>query len=419
MQNEIKRVRVLIIGGGIHGAGVFHDLTSRGWKDVVLLEKGRVGEGTSSRSTKLVHGGLRYLQRLSQFGMVKESLRERKVLMDIVPDIVKPLELVLPILKSGGRNRLTIKLGLQVYDLLSGKYHLKSHQGLTVAEAKGRIPCINTDKINYAFSFYDGQMDDLELVRRVAYSGRNLGGELVEGATVTQIHRDQDGWVVDYKKDQGKIEQIRALFVINAGGPWAHEILNESKIVPTHQAINNQGSHLIFPDMGLKSGLFLESPNDGRIFFLLPWMGVTLLGTTEKIWNESPSDVKIGEEEIDYLLDRCNAYLEPKLNKSQIIQTFSGLRWLAVDYGQNISTTSREDSLGFHYSGRGFLMTIYGGKYTSYRALCERIGDEITKSFGEFRPSLTHLKEQWISPKMIEKAPAVPERFNYKNWGQI
>lgn len=419
MQNEIKRVRVLIIGGGIHGAGVFHDLTSRGWKDVVLLEKGRIGDGTSSRSTKLVHGGLRYLQRLSQFGMVKESLRERKILMDIVPDIVKPIELVLPILKKGGRNRLTIKLGLQTYDILSGKYHLKYHEGLSVAEAKARIPCLNTDKINYAFSFYDGQMDDLELVRRVAGSGRTLGGELVEGAQVTQINQDQDGWLVDYKNSSGKIEQIRALFVINAGGPWAHEILNASKIVPTHQAINNQGSHLIFPDMGLKSGLFLESPSDGRIFFLLPWKGVTLLGTTEHIWDAKPEAVKISEEEIDYLLERCNAYLEPKLSKSQIIQTFSGLRWLAVDYGQNISSTSREDTLGYHYSGRGFLLTIYGGKYTSYRSLCERIGDEITKSFGEFRPSRTHLKDQWISASSIESAPSVPDRFNFKDWHQI
>ncbi|MEI8024795.1 MAG: glycerol-3-phosphate dehydrogenase/oxidase [Pseudomonadota bacterium] len=419
MQKDLKRVRVAIIGGGIHGAGILHDLTSRGWKDVILLEKNRIGVGTSSRSTKLVHGGLRYLQRISQFGMVRESLKERKTLMDIVPDIVKPIELVLPILKKGGRNRFMIKAGLTLYDTLAGSYHLERHRGLSTAEAKAKIPCLNAEKINCAFSFYDGQMDDLALVRRVAASGRFLGGELVEGATVTSVNKDQDGWIVDYTDESGKAQHLKALVVINAAGPWAHEVLHQSNLIPTHRAINNQGSHLIFPDMGIKSGLFLESPRDGRIFFLTPWQGVTLLGTTEKLWSESPNDVKISEEEIDYLLNGCNEYLDPKLRKENIIQTFSGLRWLAVDQGQSISSTSREHSLGYHYSGRGFFITIYGGKYTSYRSLCEKIGDEITKSFGEFRDTRTHEPEAWIPSHLLEQTLDPVQRFEYKDWRQI
>jgi glycerol-3-phosphate dehydrogenase len=351
--------------------------------------------------------------------MVRESLKERKILMEIVPDIVSPIELVLPILKKGGRNRFMIKAGLTLYDTLAGRYHLEKHSSLTSLEAKAKIPCLNTDKINCAFSFYDGQMDDLSLVRRVAASGRYLGGEIEEGATVKSVNKDQDGWIIEYVDEKGKLQNLKALVVINAAGPWAHEILNESKLVPTHRAINNQGSHLMFPDMGIKSGLFLESPKDGRIFFLLPWQGVTLLGTTERIWAENPETVKITEEEVDYLLSRCNEYLEPKLKKENIIQTFSGLRWLAVDQGQSISSTSREHALGYHYSGRGYLITIYGGKYTSYRSLCEKIGDEITKSFGEFRDSRTHETESWIPGSQIEKTLDPVQRFDFKTWPQI
>ena len=351
--------------------------------------------------------------------MVRESLKERKTLMDIVPDIVSPLELVLPILKKGGRNRLMIKAGLTLYDTLAGKYHLERHRGLTTEEAKGKIPCLDTHKINCAFSFYDGQMDDLALVRRVAASGRFLGGELVEGASVTSVSKDQDGWIVNYVDEMGKEHHLKALVVVNAAGPWAHELLSQSHLIPTHRAINNQGSHLMFPDMGLKSGLFLESPNDGRIFFLIPWQGVTLLGTTERLWRESPDQVTISEEEIDYLLNRCNEYLEPKLKKENIIQMFSGLRWLAVDQGQSISSTSREHSLGYHYSGRGYLLTIYGGKYTSYRSLCEKIGDEITKSFGELRDTRTHEPDAWIPGHLLEQTLDPVGRFEFKNWDQI
>jgi len=419
MQQNFKRVRVVIIGGGIHGAGMFHDLTSRGWKDVILLEKNRIGFGTSSRSTKLVHGGLRYLQRISQFGMVRESLKERKILMDLVPDIVHPIELVFPILKAGGRNRYLVQAGLTLYDLLAGKYHLNYHQSLSTQDAQYKIPPLNSDRISHAFSFFDGQMDDLELNRRVAYSGRMLGGELYEGAKVHRLRHDDDGWVVEYKDEADNLHQIHALVVINAAGPWAHEILNESGIIPTHQAINNQGSHLIFPDLGLKAGLFLETKQDGRIFFLLPWKNHTLLGTTERVWSQDPSEVAISEEEVDYLLNHCNLYLREPLNKSNVISTFSGLRWLAIDPGQTISSTSREDAIGYHYSGRGQLITIYGGKYTSYRSLCEKIGDSITKAFGEFRGSQTSIKANWADSDSIAPAPAVPERFNFNKWDYI
>lgn len=419
MQQNIKRLRVVIIGGGIHGSGMLHDLTSRGWKDVVLLEKDRIGIGTSSRSTKLVHGGLRYLQRISQFGMVRESLKERKVLMELVPDIIHPLELVFPILKKGGRNRFVVQAGLTLYDMLAGKYHLNYHSSLKPDAALQKIPGLDTDKISHAFSFFDGQMDDLELNRRVAASGRQLGGEVFEGTMVRNLRADDDGWVVEYTNRDGNVQKIHALIVINAAGPWAHEILNASGILPTHQAINNKGSHLIFPDIGLKAGLFLETKSDGRIFFLIPWQNHTLLGTTEQIFSDDPGKVAISEQEIDYLLHNCNCYLKTPLLKSQILQTFSGLRWLAIDPGQTISSTSREDALGYHYSGRGQLITIYGGKYTSYRSLCENLGDSITKSFGEFRPSQTSDKKMWIDPHLIAKAPNVIERFTFQNWDYI
>lgn len=393
-----KRVRVLIIGGGIHGVGVLHDLVSRDLQDVFLVEKNTLAKGTSSKSTKLIHGGLRYLKRFSDFNLVAESLRERRLLLNLAPDIVHPLELLFPIMKKGGEKSFIVKAGLTLYDKLAGKSGIRKHRIVPKIEAEKAVPLLDVEKFKKIYSFWDGQTDDFALVHRVAASAVAFGGKISENCEAIGMRESQDGWEVEVRNHQGAIQKISALYVINCLGPWANKFLEDNGIVPKYKAISNKGVHLILPDKALKAGLFLQSPVDSRIFFLLPWKGYTLLGTTEDVFNGNPDQVQVEEKDVDYLLNVCNPYLKHTIEKSEIIQSFAGLRWLVHEKSKTISMTSREHLLGEQRSGRGLLITIYGGKLTSYRTLAEAIGDRVLTHFGEFRKSNTSSPKLWNSP---------------------
>lgn len=392
-----SRVRVLVLGGGIHGVGVLHDLASRGWKDIHLIEKGSIGSGTSSRSTKLIHGGLRYLKRISDFGLVTEALHERKKLQDLAPDLVKPMEFLFPIIKKAGMPQWQVKCGLFLYDGLSGRDNIGKHKYLNAQQLLEQAPFLDGSKISCGYSFWDSQTDDLSLVHRVAASARHLGAGITEQTQGLSIRATDDGWKVTLQDHLGVTREINSLYLVNALGPWANTILDKSGLAPTHKALNNKGSHLIFEDIGLKKGLFLQSlKGDGRIHFLLPWLGKTLLGTTEHHYEGSLDEVRISDEEVHYLLENTNALLKVPLLEKDISYTFSGLRWLPVEDGYNISQTSRSHILGEIPCRRGLLLTIYGGKLTTYRTLSASIGDRILKHFGEFQPSKTGSKENWV-----------------------
>jgi glycerol-3-phosphate dehydrogenase len=405
-------VRVLVLGGGIHGVGLLHDMASRGWRDIHLVEKSAIGCGTSSRSTKLIHGGLRYLKRLSDFGLVAEALRERRMLMDLAPDLVQPVELFFPILKQGGMPRLMVKAGLTLYDKLAGKYRLEPHRTVGDAEIEAKTPVLNRDAVGSVFSFWDGQTDDLGLVARVAASARKLGAGITEGCAATRIVPNEDGWSVEVRTRTGQLRTISALYVVNAVGPWANTLLEASGIPPTHRAINNKGSHLLFRDLGLKAGLFLQSSTDSRIFFLLPWQGFTLLGTTEELYEGDPDRVHVKDSEVQYLLANCNKFLKQPLGERDVLATFAGLRWLAVEVGHGISDTTRAYVIGERASRRGLLLTLYGGKLTTYRNLSKTLGDRITRHFGEFRPSLTDTPPSWAARAETPDWAQVATRFS-------
>jgi len=401
------RVRVLILGGGCHGLGVLHDLASRGWRDIHLVDKSTIGSGTSSKSTKLIHGGLRYLQHVRDFPLVAEALRERRVLLTVAPDIVKPLELIFPVLKSGGVSRLAIKAGLTLYDLLAGRANVARHHRLTGEEALARAPVMNLDAFSSFYGFWDCQMDDLALSHRVAASAVRLGAGISENCSVERIRQIDDGFEVEIREPTGSLRKVSALFVLNALGPWSNNLLTASGMVPAWNGINVRGAHVVFPDVGLKAGLFLQSPADKRIFFVLPWRGHTLVGTTEARQEGSPDDVAVQDSEVSYLLERCNTYLNRPFRPADAVSTFCGLRWLAADEDSSLTATSRAWSIGERRSKRGLLMTIYGGKWSTYRALAQTIGDRITSHFGEFRPSRTMEPSAWAG--VGESAVPVPD----------
>lgn len=405
-----SRVRLLILGGGIHGVGVLHDFVSRGWKDVHLVEKSQVGSGTSSRSTKLIHGGLRYLKNFRDFWLVSESLHERQVLMRVAGDLVKPLELLLPSMKGAGMPPFMIKAGLSLYDLLAGEAKISPHRKISNEEALEKIPPLNTDIAKKIYSFWDSQTDDLRLVRRIASSACNRGGTITENCRATSITKSDDGWLVTLENADGKRHHVSALYVVNALGPWANAFLEKSEMAPIYHGVNNEGVHLLIRDLGLKSGLLAQSPADGRVFFILPWLGQTLIGTTESVYTGDPDQLTIKKDAVDYLLNRSKEYLTIQLRESDILATFSGLRWLALDERRDITSTSRGYEMGVHEGQRGLLLTIYGGKLTTYRRLSETIGDRITKHFGEFRPSKTAEPEMWDQLETT-KEPSPIERF--------
>jgi glycerol-3-phosphate dehydrogenase len=400
------QVRVLVLGGGIHGVGVLHDLASRGWKDIHLIEKAQLGNGTSSKSTKLIHGGLRYLEHIHDFALVHEALHERALLLQLAQDLVHPLEIIFPLLGKSVINRWKIKAGLSLYDLLAGTNNISPHKFASSSYLQEATPPLDTSKLHGAYSFWDAQTDDLALVARVAASAVAAGAGISEGHQALKMKPYGDSWQVEISTPQGELVTVQARYVVNCLGPWSNALLENSDMQPAYEGIANKGVHLLFPDMGLKAGLIMQTPHDGRICFLLPWLGSTLLGTTEENYSGDMDHIPIAEKEANYLLSVCNSYLKQPLSLNSLQGSFAGLRWLPATKGKNISKISREHVIAEHEAGKGMVFTLYGGKLTTYRSLAKIIGDRIVKHAGDFSPSKTHLKTQWVDKSAAEQRVA-------------
>ena len=298
-----RRVRTLVLGGGVHGVGVLHDLASRGWTDVHLVEKNSLASGTSSRSTKLIHGGLRYLRHAGQVHMVAESLRERRLLLSLAPDIVEPIELLVPIVKGDLKGAVTAKLGLTLYDVVANRNLIKVHRRLQQSDVLEKAPVLDSDAFGAVYSFWDAQTDDLALVGRIAESACALGASISENCEIISITKEQDGWLASVRTPGGEVTTISALYVVNCLGPWADRFLLSNHLEPKVIGFNNKGVHLLVEDLGLRSGLFLpEREQAGRFIFMLPWRGYTLIGTTEELFDGDPDRLVVTERERDYLL---------------------------------------------------------------------------------------------------------------------
>ena len=415
-----QKIDFLIIGGGIHGVGVAHDLVSRGLKSVAVLEKSTLGSGTSSKSTKLIHGGLRYLKHIRDFALVSEGLHERKLLLTLVPDLVKPIEFLFPVMKSAGMPSWMIHSGLYLYDILAGKAGLHRNKKISIEDFKRDASIFETENLKACFSFWDGQTDDLALTKRVAQSAQKFGALIFENTKAEEITHDGTSWVVSVNRGC-TCYKIGAKNIINAAGPWAHEIFNASKITPKEQGVNVKGSHLLCKDLGLKKGVFLQSVDDERIFFVLPWHGKTLIGTTESIFDEPADNLKVGHSDVDYLLNHTNSYLKDKISESDIEQTFTGLRWLATDPGKSATATSRSFVLDRITEKKSTITTIYGGKLTAYRALAKTLVDQLLKDLHlSSQPSQTHVAKFWLTPEEFKNTAIslqnVAERFSHKNF---
>jgi glycerol-3-phosphate dehydrogenase len=379
---------VVIIGGGINGAGIARDAAMRGLK-VLLIDKGGLGAATTSASTRLIHGGLRYLEHF-EFGLVRESLREREILLKIAPHLVKPLAITIPIYKQSKRGRLTIRAGMILYDLLSWGKSLPNHQILSRAETLERWPGLNPEGLVGSALYYDAQVEFPErLVVENALSAREFGAEVLTHTRVTKL-AVENGRVsgVEFVGEDGRKEFAEARVVINAAGPWIDRVLDRAPVESPKLIGGTKGSHIVvapFPSAP-ENAIYVEARSDGRPIFIIPWNKLYLIGTTDVRFDGDPDEVRCEPWEIDYLLAETNLALPgAHLTRDSILDTYSGVRPLPVTGDKDEQSITRRHFIREHPRLPN-LLSIVGGKLTTYRSLAEECVDLIFRKLGRNPP---------------------------------
>lgn len=374
---------LLIIGGGATGLGTAVDAAARGLK-TLLLEKGDFAGETSSRSTKLIHGGLRYLQQ-GNLKLVKESLKERGLLIQNGPHLVKPLPFVVP------HYRLWevpfYACGVKLYDLLSGSLHMEHSRHISRQETCMRIPTLNQERLKSSTLYYDGQFDDARLAITLARTAADLGATLLNYMPVIQLYKNQGQTQGVEARDEETQEsyRIHARVVINATGVFSDAIrtLDDSKTSPILSP--SQGTHLVFDStfMPTDTALLIPKTEDGRVLFFIPWHRHLLVGTTDLPVTRTHSHPHPRKEEIDFLLHHIQRYLFPAPQRRDILAAFSGLRPLmSIKKRSHTALISREHAILVSPSR---LITIVGGKWTTYRKMAEDVVNQALR-VGGFAP---------------------------------
>lgn len=384
-----EQVDLVVVGGGINGAGVARDAAGRGLS-VLLAERGDYGGETSSSSSKLIHGGLRYLETF-QFALVREALREREVLMWAAPHIMEPLRFLLPM--SGGQPRPAwmVRLGLWLYDLLAGRGELPGSGRLDAAET-ARIPHLRGDRYRVVLHYADVLTDDARLVLETLLDARAHGAEVRNYCEVMAIDTVANGYTVTLKDDRGT-HSVQTRFVVNAAGPWANVVRTRMSRPGRERDLQFvRGSHIVLPmpDPPLEDALTLQQ-SDERVVFVLPWLGRYLAVGTTEVLQDSPNDeTACSDAERDYLLAAVNAALDIAAGTGDVVWHWSGVRPLVDNKrSDRPSRTSRGSRLEVTPNGRGGCVTIYGGKITTYRRLAERVMDELRDLGASMGPDWT------------------------------
>ena len=380
---------LIVIGAGINGAGITRDAAMRGLK-VLLLDKGDIGGGASSASTRLIHGGLRYLEH-GEFGLVRESLRERETLMTIAPHLVRPLPFLVPIYHGARRGTWTMRAGMLAYDLLSAGKRLSSHRMLSPAETLEHSPGLRSEGLRGAAFYFDAQIEFPErLVLENVVSAAQHGASIINYAKVDKIFADEDAvrGVEFTIGPAGTSERERhsasARVVINAAGPWIDRVLAETWTGDSRRLIGGtKGSHLIVAPFAHapKTAIYVEAATDHRPFFIIPWNRLYLIGTTDIPFAGDLDHVEIQAEEIDYLINETNRVIpSAQLDREKILYTHSGVRPLPYTGEQQASSITRRHFIRHHQCDN--LFSIVGGKLTTYRSLSEATVDLVCKKLG-------------------------------------
>jgi glycerol-3-phosphate dehydrogenase len=381
-----ERFDLLVVGGGVTGAGAALDAALRGLR-TALIDKGDFASGTSSVSSKLVHGGIRYLEH-GDFRLVYEALHERRRLLRNAPHLVRPLRFVLPFYAGARVPAWKWRVGLTLYDLLAGGGNLGRHRTVTSRRLRQEFTGLRDDGLCGGAEFYDAQMDDarlcVEVVRTAALHGavvanyvEAVGFDFAEGKITGVRARDRLG---------GGELVIQAQQVLNAAGPWGDAVRRLAGDAAGPRLRPTKGVHLVAPGRGLAAAFLLLHPSDGRVFFVIPWFGKTLIGTTDTPCDDAPDALAVTSDDVAYLLQGHNNYFSPPLTESDLLGRFAGVRPLVSARLGEPSDLSREFALSASPSG---LLTVSGGKYTTYRRMAEVVVDEVARRLGVRRRSRT------------------------------
>jgi len=365
---------IAIIGGGIHGVGVAQAAAARGYR-TVLLEQKHLAYGTSRWSSKLVHGGLRYLENF-EFGLVRESLKERELLLKLAPDLVKRQDFYIPIFKETSRRPWFVGTGLLAYTVLAGGKKSTRFRRVPKTEWDS-LDGLKLDDLDSVLQYTDAQTDDAKLTQAVMNSAIDLGADLLCPAKFTSAKRIADGVELFYEVG-GQKENLTANVVVNAAGPWAAELLD--KMVgglPNFPVDKVQGTHIELPASVNKGCYYLEVPEDKRAVFAMPWKDRTLFGTTEFTYRGDPHQVHSRQEAVEYLLKAYRHYFPE--NDDTVVDQWAGLRVLPAATGKAFKR-SRETQLPVDRSDRPTVLSIFGGKLTGYRATAEKVVEKLEPS---------------------------------------
>ncbi len=360
---------IFILGGGINGAGIARDAAGRGYK-VCLADKGEIGGATSSWSTKLIHGGLRYLENY-EFKLVRESLKEREVIHQIAPKITKPIPFIIPH-TNDLRPKWLIKIGLFLYDNLGGKTKIPKSKTVNLLK---EFPNILKKKYTEGFQYYDLQVDDKKLTKLNAEDAIKNQAKILEYNKVTKIELYDNFWKSSL--EDGQI--IKSKIIVNASGPWINDTTKNIIKVNLKKKIRLvKGSHIITKKLYNEKNAFTLQNDDKRIIFVIPYKeNFSLIGTTE-VEVKSPDENKIDDFEIEYLINSVNKYFLKQINKNDIVDTYSGVRPLIEDFNEATKVT-RDYIFDLNIKNNLPLLSIYGGKLTTYRKLSEKALNELSK----------------------------------------
>ncbi|MGB7923742.1 MAG: glycerol-3-phosphate dehydrogenase [Pyrinomonadaceae bacterium] len=383
----------IIIGAGINGAGIARDAAMRGLK-VLLLDKGDLASGTTAWSTRLIHGGLRYLEH-GEVRLVRESLHERETLLRIAPHLVKALPLLIPIYEQGARGPWTIRAGMIAYDLLSFNKSLERHHMLSREETIKRAPGLNREGLRGAALYYDAQVEYAErLVIENALSAQAHGANLLTYARVDRFIEEQGAVSGVEFTDllDASVHTARAPLTINVAGPWVDEVLSSSTKHSSRPRMigGTKGSHLVVEAFAgaPRDALYVEALADRRPFFIIPWNEKYLIGTTDLRYEGDLDHVEADEREIDYLIRETNRVIPTaRLTRGSILYTYAGVRPLAHREERDEESITRRHFVHDHAPHSRGLISIVGGKLTTYRNLAEETVDTLFKKLGRKSPA--------------------------------
>lgn len=380
---------VAVIGGGINGVGIAADAAGRGLS-VFLCEKDDLASHTSSASSKLIHGGLRYLEH-HEFRLVREALAEREVLLTKAPHIVKPMRFVLPH-RPHLRPAWMIRAGLFLYDNLGKREKLPASRSLRFGADSALKP-----EITRGFEYSDCWVDDARLVVLNAMAAREKGAHIHTRTRCVDARRVDGIWQVNLQREDGSTFTLKARALVNAAGPWVAKFIRDDLQLQSPYGIRLiQGSHLIVPRLYDGEQAHILQNEDQRIVFTIPYLDrFTILGTTDREYTGDPSKVEITEAETDYILKVVNAHFKKQVSRSDIVRTYSGVRPLCNDESDNPSAITRDYTLSLS-GGQGDapILSVFGGKLTTYRKLAE-------SAMAQLKPFFTQMRGSWTATSAL------------------